>query len=183
MPTRSPAELQAMVGESVHTVENLRVEWSKIDELARAIRDDNPAHRDPDAAKAQGYDAIPAPLLYPMTALFERYHVNGGPLYAFDLGMDQRYKVLGEQAYEYERPMVEGDVLTGVTTLADVYQRDGSRAGTMTFAVLETEFRDESGELVVTERRTIIETQNPANGNGGEASDGDDTPADQEAET
>jgi acyl dehydratase len=153
-----------MVGESVRTVEDLRVDWSKIDEMARAIRDDNPVHRHPDAAQEQGHESIPAPLIYPMTALFERYQVNGGPLYAFDFGMDQRYKVLGEQAYEYERPMYEGDVLTGVTTLSDIYQRDGSRAGTMTFAVLETEYTDEDGDLVVTERRTIIETEDPAEG-------------------
>lgn len=162
MPTRQIEELESMVGTSVRTVENLRVEWSKIDEMARAIRDDNPAHRDPDAAANQGYEAVPAPLMYPMTALFERYQMNGGPLHAFDFGMDQRFKVLGEQSYEYERPMVEGDVLTGETTLADVYQRDGSRGGTLTFAVLETEYRDEEAALVVTERRTIIETQNPA---------------------
>jgi hydroxyacyl-ACP dehydratase HTD2-like protein with hotdog domain len=60
--------------------------------------------------------------------------------------------------------MYEGDVLTGVTTLSDIYQRDGSRAGTMTFAVLETEYTDEDGDLVVTERRTIIETEDPAEG-------------------
>lgn len=162
MPTRTLNELESMVGSSVRTVEDLRVEWSKIDELSRAIRDDDPARRDPAAAADRGFDGLPAPLMYPMTALFERYQVNGGPLYAFDLGMDQRYKVLGEQAYDYERPMREGDVLTGVTTLTDISQREGSRGGTMTFATLETAYRDQAGDLVVTERRTLIETANPA---------------------
>ncbi|MDZ7746567.1 MAG: MaoC family dehydratase N-terminal domain-containing protein [Halobacteriales archaeon] len=64
----------------------------------------------------------------------------------------------GEQAYEYERPLYVGDVLTGDTTLTDVYQRDGEGGGTMTFAVLETAFTDEDDDLVLTATGTSIET-------------------------
>lgn len=56
--------------------------------------------------------------------------------------------------------MFVGDVLEGTTTLTDVFGRDGSRGGTMTFTILETEYRDASGELVETERSTLIETEN-----------------------
>ena len=76
----------------------------------------------------------------------------------FDLGFRQEYLIHGEQAYEVERPLQVGDVLTGTTTLTDVYQREGSRGGTMTFAVLETEYATRDGEVVMTASSTVIET-------------------------
>ena len=51
-----------------------------------------------------------------------------------------------------------GDVLSGEIELADVYQREGSRGGTMTFAEYRVRYWDEDGDLVVTERQTVIET-------------------------
>jgi hypothetical protein len=91
-----------------------------------------------------------------MSALYDHYQVNGGPLYAFDLGMAVEHKVLGEQEYEYDRTPVVGDVLDGETTVADVWTR---KDGEMTFVTLETEFRDGDGERVLVERRTMIETE------------------------
>ncbi len=61
-------------------------------------------------------------------------------------------------------------MLEGTTTLADVFQREGGRAGTMTFAVLETEYRTPDGDLVLTDRSTAIETE-------GAVDDGDESAA------
>ncbi|MFC7318664.1 FAS1-like dehydratase domain-containing protein [Halomarina halobia] len=159
MPSRSLAELEALVGTSVVTAEDLTVEAGKVEEFARAIGDDNPVYREEAVAADRGYDAVPAPLTFTRTTLFPRYRPAGVDSYrGFDLGFDPEYSVHGEQAYEFERPLLVGDVLTGTTTLTDVFRRDGSRGGTMTFAVLETEYRDADGELVVTEEATIIET-------------------------
>ena len=156
MPTKSFEELQAMVGTSVVTVDGFEVEGCKVEEFARAVKDDNPAHRSQEAAEAQGFDRVPAPLTYARVSSFPRYRVVDGR--GIDLGFRREYSIHGEQSYEFERPLEVGDVLTGTTTLTDVYQREGSRGGTMTFAVLETEYRDESDELVVVDRATAIET-------------------------
>lgn len=169
MPDRPLDELRSLVGASKRTVEGLLIEAGKVDEFATAIRDDNPAYRSADAAREQGFRGIPAPMIHTMCALFERYQVNGGPLYAFDFGMDQRYKVLGEQYYEYGRVATVGDVLDGVTTVTDVSQREGSGDRTMTFATTETEYTDEDDEHVQTVGRTVIETRDPTEGDGGEA--------------
>ncbi|WP_424018873.1 FAS1-like dehydratase domain-containing protein [Halorientalis pallida] len=169
MPERPLSELKARVGDSRRTVEGLRVEVGKVAEFATALRDENPIHHDAAAAADRGFDRIPAPLTFTRTAYFPRYRpdgVDGTP--GFDLGFRQAYTVHGEQAYEYERPLVVGDVLSGETTLVDVFQRDGRRGGTMTFAVSETAFRDQDGDLVVTARSTAIET-------GGAIDDDDDT--------
>lgn len=159
MPERSLSELRGMVGTSHVTAENLAVEGGKIDEFARSLGDDDPVYRSAEAARERGFDGIPAPLTFTRIHRFPRYVPDELENYfGFDLGFDRRRSLHGEQEYEFERVLREGDVLTGVTTLLDVYQREGSRGGTMTFAVFETVYRDENDEDVLTERWTRIET-------------------------
>lgn len=158
MPSKSLDALEEQVGRTVTTVEDLVVEPGKVAEFARAIGDDNPAFRDETAAREQGYEAIPAPLTFTRTAYFPRNRPDGVGLdHGFDLGFDRSRVVHGEQEYVYERPLYVGDVLSGETTLTDVYERTDSSGGTMTFAVLETVYRDADGEHVLTERLTRIE--------------------------
>lgn len=156
MPSYRPvSELEELVGTSKPTVDGLRIEAGKVAEYAEALREDDPVFVDEAAARDRGYDGIPAPLLYTMSAFWEHYQKNDGPLYAFDLGMAQENKMLGKQSYEYERVPVVGDVLEGETRLADVWTK---KDGQMTFVTLDTEFVDQEGQLVLTERRTMIET-------------------------
>jgi acyl dehydratase len=70
MPTKSIAELEEMVGQSVVTVEGLTVEAGKVEEFARALRDDNPVHRSETTATERDHHAIPAPLTFLRTAKF-----------------------------------------------------------------------------------------------------------------
>lgn len=159
MPSRELEALQSLVGTSVVTTEGLAVEAGKVEEFARSIKDDDLAYRDDEVAAERGYEAVPAPLTFTRTKLFPRYRPEGADDYhGFDLGFDPRHTVHGEQRYEFERPLYVGDVLTGTTTLADVFQQEGSRGGTMTFAVLETEYADDDGSPVLYEETTIIET-------------------------
>lgn len=159
MPRKSIDELEAMVGDSYDVIEDFAIEAGKVEEFARAVSDDNPAHRDAAAAEAQGFDAVPAPLTFTRTAYFPRYRPEGQPeIRPFDLGFDPAYSLHGEQEYEYERPIEVGDVLSGTVTLTDVYQREGRRGGEMTFAIYEFEYYDQNDDLVLTERGTVIET-------------------------
>jgi acyl dehydratase len=159
MPEKPLSALEEMVGSSVETVRDLHVEAGKVAEFAGAITDDSEVFRDSAVADERGLPGIPAPLTFTRTAYFDRYRPEGiGPDLGFDLGFDREYVVHGEQEYEFERPVYVGDTLSGKTTLEDVYQREGSRGGKMTFAVLRTDFTDESGDLVVIERITRIET-------------------------
>lgn len=159
MPTKSIEELEAQIGESYRTIEEFEIEAGKVEEFARSIKDDNPAHRDEAAAKEQGFEAVPAPLTFARTAHFPRYRPDDfDELRPFDLGFRPEYIIHGEQEYEFERPLYVGDVLSGEVELTDVYQREGSRGGTMTFAKYRYRYWDENGELVLTERETLIET-------------------------
>lgn len=159
MPTKPIAELKSRVGESYVTVTDFEIEAGKVEEFARALGDDNPAHRDEAAAETQGFEEIPAPLTFIRTAYFPRYRPDDvEAIRPFDLGFQPEYLVHGEQKYEFERPLRVGDTLTGEVELADVYQREGNRGGAMTFAAYRFEYRDTDGDVVLTEHQTIIET-------------------------
>ncbi|WP_343205499.1 FAS1-like dehydratase domain-containing protein [Natrarchaeobius oligotrophus] len=161
MPEKSLEELREMVGTSKVTVEDLHVEAGKVEEFARSIRDDSELYRSEEAAAERGFDGIPAPLTFTRVHMFPRYcppERRDEKRRGFDLGFDRGRTVHGEQEYEYERPVTVGDTLTGTQTLVDVYQKEGGRGGQMTFAELEIEYRNQDDELVLTERRTRIET-------------------------
>jgi acyl dehydratase len=160
MPTKALSELQSMVGESIVTAEGLRVEAGKVEEFARAITDGSPVYRDPAVARRRGLDAVPAPVTFTRTAEFPRYRTaEFVGKFGFDLGFDSQTTLHGSQSYEFTRPVVVGDVLTGTATLLDVYQREGRRGGPMTFAVIHEVFEDQAGEPVVTVESTYIETR------------------------
>lgn len=155
----SIGELKSKVGDKCVTVKNLRIEAGKVAEFAEAIGDDDPIYRDGDVAEQRGFERIPAPLTFTRTAYFSRYRPDGvdNLTLGFDLGFDENRTIHGEQAYEFERTPTVGDLLTGTTTLSDVFQRDRADDSTMTFAVLETEYRDQDESTVMTVESTRIE--------------------------
>ncbi|WP_407934087.1 FAS1-like dehydratase domain-containing protein [Halocatena halophila] len=158
MNDESFSALESRVGDSVVTVEEFAVTAGKVAEFSRAITDPNPVFLDESAAGERGHDRMPAPPTFTRVSTFTRYRPPNTPEYGIELGFDPERLLHGEQSYEYERPVRVGDVLSGTSTLTDVYRRDGRRGGTMTFAELETSFTDQHGEHVLTECSTTIET-------------------------
>ncbi len=129
------------------------VERGKIREFALASRDDNPIYRDPEYAKASLAGGILAPPLFSRILLYEGTQVHA------DLGFDWRNVLLGGLEFDYLKPIRAGDTLMGHMRVADLYQKEGRRGGTMTFAVIEITYRNQKGEAVLVSRRTLIETQ------------------------
>jgi len=159
MPNRPLDTLEAQVGETHETVVGFDIEAGKVAEFAHAIRDPASIYVDEAAARAAGYDDIPAPPTFTRVSFFPHYRPGGlDQNFGFDLGFDREYVLHGEQRFRYERPLLVGDRLRGETTLEDVFQRAGRSGGSMTFAVFRTDFFDESGELVVQALNTRIET-------------------------
>jgi len=173
MPAVSMDRLRDLEGQERETVRGFEIEAGKAAEFANAIEADPPAYRervgesDAEGADDSGKGAIPAPLTFPRVAEFPRYRVDEGRgLFGFDIGFDFTYLVHGEQSYEYERPLRVGDTLDGTTTLTEVNERTGPDGDAMVIATFETEFRDRSGEPVLTERMTVIETASVASEGG-----------------
>jgi acyl dehydratase len=156
---RTLDRLEDRVGDAVESVEELTVEAGKVAEFAAAVGDDDPVFRDPEVAAERGFERRPAPPTFTRTAMFPRHRPDGVGRLGFDLGFDVRYELHGEQTYEFERPVYVGDTLSATTTLTDAYEREGRQGGTMTFAVLETEYVDGEESPVVSERATVIETE------------------------
>src|SRR5262245_29233032 len=129
----------------------MHVERGKVREFAHAIKDDDPVYWDESLARETG-GIIP-----PVTFLQTASHWDDGrgrPRLPFDL----KRVLHGEQEYEFLAPIHVGDVLTAVSTIVDVYEKPGRRGGSMTFAVTETEYRNQHGTLVARARAVGIET-------------------------
>lgn len=134
----------------------VRVEHGKIREYAEAIGDANPLYRDEAAAQRSPFGGIIAPPTFARNFWWEGTTVQD------DLGFDPRYRIHGEQEFEYHQPIRAGQVLTGQVKVLDMYQKAGRRGGKMTFAVLESTYKNAQGETVLVARRTLIETAPPA---------------------
>jgi hypothetical protein len=74
------------------------------------------------------------------------------------VAMDQSRGLHAEQEFVFHGPPPRaGQRLIGTSRVTDVYEKRG-RNGTLTFAVMVTEFRDEAGTLVATATLTGVET-------------------------
>src|ERR1700746_3029458 len=85
------------------------IEWSKVREFARAIKDPNSVYFDPEAAK-KAHGGIPVPVTFLQTSAFWQ-EADSSPGIG---GFDMRRILHGEQDFELLRPILVGDVLTGV---------------------------------------------------------------------
>ncbi len=128
------------------------IEWSKVREFARAIRDPNPVYFNPELAKKE-CGGVPVPPTFLQVAAFWMGE-DSMPAANFDL----RRILHGEQEFEFLKPIFVGDVLTGTSRIADVYEKAGGRGGKMTFMVTETEYKNQKGEVVAYARGTLVET-------------------------
>jgi acyl dehydratase len=69
-----------------------------------------------------------------------------------------------EQHFSYHRTVRAGDVLSAETRVGNSWEKEGRRAGKLTFTELVTEYRDEAGELVVTARTVGVRTERVVEG-------------------
>lgn len=128
------------------------IEFGKVREFAVAIKDENPLYYDVELAKRDAGGVMPPPT-FTMTQAFWDTAAN-----RIDLGMDLRRVLHGGQEFEYLKPVYAGDTLSAQGAITQVYKKPGKRGGEMTFAVLETKFTNQRGEVVMFARSTVIET-------------------------
>ena len=147
---------------------NATVERGPISKFAESVHNDSPVYQNLEAAKAAGFDNIPAPPTYAFSALqyWGKLPENQPPdptggknpmMEIIGSLMAKGGMVLhGEQEFTYHRPIVVGDVLSGEGKVLDIYEKE-SDAAVMTFVVVETVWRDEAtNQPVVTERFNLI---------------------------
>ncbi len=123
---------------------DFEVEKGAIRRFAEAIGDTNPLYLDEAYARQHGYAGVIAPPTFPTTFRL--------PL---RVNVDYSRFLHGEQEYSYTRPIVAGETIRCVSTIEDVYEKQGS-LGTMTFLVTSVTGTDTQGQPVFTARSVAI---------------------------
>lgn len=131
----------------------VEIERGKIREFADATKSRNPAYWQDDRPVA--------PPTFLTTQMFwERWAGEGANPWHF-VEMDQQRGMHGEQEYVFHGPPPRaGTRLNARSRIGEIYEKTG-RNGILTFAVMITEFRDESGRLVAEARLTGVEAPPP----------------------
>jgi N-terminal half of MaoC dehydratase len=120
------------------------VERGKIREFAAAMQSDDAAY--------QGPDAVVPPTFLTTAAQWAPAEARVAH------GFERARLLHGEQEFVFHGPPPRaGQVLLAREHVADRYEKEGKRGGTMRFAVIVTEFRDAEGALVAESRSTLIE--------------------------
>jgi hypothetical protein len=127
------------------------VERGKIREFARATKSENPEYLE---------DATP--VSEPTFLVSSVFWAPPGATRWGSLRLDMRRVLDGGREFVFHGPPPRaGTKLTAQSRVADIYEKEGKRGGTMTFVVTVQEFRDEAGNLVAEMSSTAIETGKP----------------------
>jgi len=138
---------QSLKGKEYQQV-SFEVRRDEVLAFADAIGENDPVYRDPEAARAAGYpDQVAPPTFVTRMQILTSAQV----VLDQELGLDYARVVHGEQAYEWRRPVVVGDVLTAAPRIADICAK-----GLNEFLVIEAELKDASGDVVVVARSTLL---------------------------
>jgi hypothetical protein len=126
------------------------VEEGKVREFARAVKSSNPAYL------ADGQPPATSPVTFLASSVFWQ-GPDSSPLQGVKLNWARILH--GEQEFTFPgAPPAPGTELTAQARIDRVFEKEGKRGGTMTFAEIVTEYRDGSGAVVAESRSTLIET-------------------------
>ncbi|MEU4778529.1 MaoC family dehydratase N-terminal domain-containing protein [Micromonospora sp. NPDC023633] len=132
----------SFVGRTYPPTAPYQVGREKIREFATAIGAADPAHHDPEAARALGHPDVVAPPTFPIVlTMAANQQIIDDPA----LGVDYSRVVHGDQRFAYTRPVVAGDELVCVSVIDGVSSRGGHG-----FLTTRTEVATPAGEPVVT---------------------------------
>lgn len=167
-------------------VERFPIEAGHIMMFARSIGDDNPIYYDPEKAKAtEPGEIIAPPTFVQSSAQFDPdYGLRpkiGQPWFGSGKNPTGISKTDGqsgsgspsvgtgggggmhaEQHYEFHRHLKVGDVLSATVRPGKQWEKQGRRAGKLTFTESITEYRDQDGNLVITARSVGVVTERAA---------------------
>ena len=126
------------------------VEKGRLKFFAKAIGEKNPIYSDEAAARAAGYQTIPAPptfgfcLEMESNSLWDNIAAMGVPV----------GKILhGSQSFKYHAPIYAGDKITFVTKVSSIVDKKG---GKMEFITEDSTGTNQDGVLVCELQRVIV---------------------------
>ncbi len=159
-------ELESYIGKPTGAG-TIHVERGSVSRFAHGVTDANPVYHDLRVAKEEGFTTPPLPPTWTFASPFlgtfpedqpeDPTGGKGNPMMKI-MGslMESGGLVLhGEQEFRYHQSVQCGDVLHWEGKITDIYTKE-SKGKTMTFIVMETVFKNEDSEPVVTEIFNLI---------------------------
>jgi acyl dehydratase len=152
-----PESVQALIG--VERTRRVQVTSNDIKRFAQAIGATDPVHYDEEHARTTRHGRIVAPPLFCQALTYEdvppeQLGADGSPA-EINIDIPAPRAVGGGSEYRINRLVAAGETITVVSRLAGVQAKQG-RSGPLHLVVVETDFRDEDGELVASETATYI---------------------------
>lgn len=124
------------------------VSREKIREFARAIKADDPASLDDEAAAELGYDGLVAPLTF--ATIFAKL-VQSDFMRSVDTGYDTMQIVQVDQKFIFHKPILAGDVLHAEMQVQSVHERFGAD-----IVVTRNICTNDAGEVVLEAYTTMM---------------------------
>ena len=148
-------EMRAAIGREGEPF-TAEVDKTAIRMFARAVGHTDPIYYEEDYARSKGYRSLPCPPAFLGTVVFRPGAApRGGYLGSFQTPF-KRVLNGGTEVEYSDEDICAGDVLTGVTKIANIFERQGSM-GPMLFVVTETTYRNQQGKVVAVMRGTGIQ--------------------------
>jgi acyl dehydratase len=139
---------EEIIGTHYRYPDYFEVNREKVRELARAVKDDHPAHYSEDAAAECGYDTLIAPLTF--IAIAGR-RVQAEIFNHFDVPVNMERVLHRDQKLVFHRPIVAGDKLWFDSYLDSVIESHGA-----ILTEIRGEVTDDDGNPVLTSVVTIL---------------------------
>lgn len=158
--------LDQYIGKSTGAV-TTHIERGSVSRFAQALTDNNPVYQDMDAAREAGFDAPPLPPTWTFAAAYLGAYPEDQPQDTTGGEGNPMMKIMGalmknggmilhgEQEFRYHQPAQCGEIMHSEGKITDIYSKE-SKGKVMTFIVMETVFKNEAGEPVVTEVFNLI---------------------------
>ena len=128
--------------------ETYEVAREKVREFARAVGATDPAHHDPEAARASGHPDVVAPPTFPVVFTWSATRVV---LEDPALGLDFTRVVHRDQGLTLHRPVYAGDVLTSTVSVDEIRELAGNDVVTF-----RCDVTDAGGSAVLTTTTTLV---------------------------
>ena len=152
-------ELKAWIGREVHYPAREEFGRASIRYFALAMGDTNPLYVDDAYAREAGH----ASLIAPPTLICETCQYSNRPPdedgyigHEWHLPVPNSRMIRAGNDYEFMRPVLPEDRISVSWKLEDIVERNSSRGGTQLFVNTLATYRDAKGEIVATNRETLV---------------------------
>jgi acyl dehydratase len=155
-----PEETMALVGGEVAEPATAVITAKEAQRYAQAVGDLNPLYFDEAAARAAGYRTMIAPPTFVQYALvqgrpLDQVRTDGLFVGPRPLVLKVERTMFGGEEWDFVAPVHVGDTITGVTRLADLDEKQGSK-GPFVRITRETTYTNQDGEVVARARQIGI---------------------------